>query len=40
MEYRAPIFQPERFIYELPPVSQFFEGRMLSGHSERMFRAE
>jgi hypothetical protein len=31
---------PGRFIYELPQVSQFFEGRMLSGHSERMFRAE
>ncbi|MBO0765004.1 MAG: hypothetical protein J2P50_10510 [Hyphomicrobiaceae bacterium] len=31
---------PQRFVYELPQVSQYFEGRVLSGHSERMFRAQ
>jgi hypothetical protein len=31
---------PQRFIYELPPVSTLFEGRMYSGHSERMFRVQ
>ena len=29
---------PQRFMYELPQVSRFFEGRMASGHSDRMFR--
>jgi len=31
---------PQRFVYELPQVSRFFDGRMASGHSERMFRAQ
>jgi hypothetical protein len=31
---------PLRFVYELPQVSRFFDGRMASGHSERMFRAQ
>lgn len=31
---------PVRFVYELPQISRFFEGRMYSGNSERMFRVE
>lgn len=31
---------PQQFIYELPQVSRFFEGRMASGRSERMFRVQ
>lgn len=31
---------PQRFVYELPQVSQYFDGRMAIGHSERMFRAQ
>ena len=31
---------PLKVVYELPPVSQYFEGRMYSGNSERMFRIE
>lgn len=31
---------PQQFVYELPPVGNLFEGRMYSGQSERMFRAE
>ncbi|HEY7646307.1 MAG TPA: hypothetical protein VH858_14785 [Hyphomicrobiales bacterium] len=31
---------PQRFVYELPPVGNLFEGRMYSGQSERMFRVE
>ena len=31
---------PQRFVYELPPVSRFFDGQMASGSSERMFRIE
>jgi hypothetical protein len=31
---------PQRFVYELPQISRFFDGRMASGHSERMFRAQ
>ena len=30
---------PQRSVYELTQVSRFFEGRMASGYSERMFRA-
>jgi hypothetical protein len=30
---------PERSAYELPQVSRFFERRIASGYSERMFRA-
>ena len=37
---RTADIRPARLVYELPPVSQFFEGRMLSGQSERMFRAD
>jgi hypothetical protein len=31
---------PQRLVYELPQVSRFFDGRMASGNSERMFRAQ
>ena len=31
---------PQRFVYELPQVPRFFDGRMASGHSERMFRVQ
>lgn len=31
---------PVKMVYEMPPVSQFFEGRMYSGNAERMFRVE
>ncbi len=31
---------PQRFVYELPQVSRFFDGQMASGNSERMFRVE
>jgi hypothetical protein len=31
---------PLRSVYELPPVSRLFEGRLYSGVSERMFRVE
>jgi hypothetical protein len=31
---------PLRSVYELPQVSRFFEGRIYSGVSERMFRVE
>jgi hypothetical protein len=32
--------EPQRLVYELPQVSRFFEGRVFSGTSERMFRVE
>jgi hypothetical protein len=32
--------EPQQYVYELPEVSRFFEGRLASGHSERMFRAQ
>ena len=31
---------PKQFVYEMPQVSRLFEGRMFSGHSERMFRVK
>jgi hypothetical protein len=31
---------PQRFVFELPPVSRFFDGEMASGQAERMFRVE
>ncbi len=32
--------EPGSFVYELPQVSRFFEGRIASGYSERMFRVQ
>lgn len=31
---------PSQFVYELPQVSRFFEGRLASGYAERMFRVQ
>jgi hypothetical protein len=31
---------PQSFVYELPAVSRFFDGRMASGYAERMFRVK
>lgn len=31
---------PKQFVYQMPPVSRLFEGRMYAGNSERMFRAK
>jgi hypothetical protein len=39
MACRAPIFARAAHL-SASPVPQFFEGRMISGQSERMFRAE
>lgn len=31
---------PQRYVYELPTVTRFFDGQMASGYAERMFRVE
>jgi hypothetical protein len=36
----ATEINPVEMTFELPQVSQYFEGRMLIGHTARMFRAE